>query len=180
MLGAAKSRLRRRRPTRTIRDDRKPLYGNDLWLVPTVPVSLRICKNEPDFVGSNGMATDEVGGEDGSEAKSLPGDPTPLRSGFFTRPRPPRQQRLRGEASSQSRRPTRGRLPRPPRPCSGCRSAQDSCPQSSPNLLSGTPRSVPESVRAAIVHTRQRLDELREAARGAEADLRWLEGDGRG
>ena len=39
-----------------------------------VVVSLQICKYERDFVGSNGMAVDEVPGEEGREAKSQPGE----------------------------------------------------------------------------------------------------------
>ena len=39
-----------------------------------VVVSLQICKYEWDFVGSNGMAVDEVPGEEGREAKSQPGE----------------------------------------------------------------------------------------------------------
>ena len=103
-----------------------------------VRVPLPICKYERGFVGPNGMAEDEVAGEERSEAKSQPDDLPPPKSGFFgptpTPPAPPTAPRLvraklaspspacradsrafagwHGrfrEASSRARRPTRGR-----------------------------------------------------------------------
>ena len=50
--------------TRTIQDDRKLIYCNELYLIITNHVSLAICKNEPDFVGSNGIAADVTDGVD--------------------------------------------------------------------------------------------------------------------
>ena len=75
---------------RTIRDDCKLIWYNDLCLIVTSHVSLAIRKNEPDSVGSNGIAADQVAGAEGSEAKSQPDDLAPPMSGSYGQTHPRR------------------------------------------------------------------------------------------
>ena len=99
----------------TIHDDRELRIYDSSCLVITKRVPLRKRKNEPDFVGSNGITADEAASAEGSEANSPPDDLLPLMSGFCSQTRHPDD--LAGpevleKACGRSRRPARGRSPR--------------------------------------------------------------------
>ena len=88
------------------------LESKELCFSITNRVSLPICKNEPDFAGSSGIAADEVAGAEGSEANSQPDDLPPPMSGFSGQTLLPPTwlaSDIFEKASSPSRRPTRGR-----------------------------------------------------------------------
>ena len=90
---------------RTVPEIRKLIHDNLLRNTSTISVSLLICHNEPDFIGSNGTAADEVAGAEGSEANAQTGR-SPAPDEWLFRPDPIRRPRLRNEASGQYGRPT--------------------------------------------------------------------------